>query len=214
MFFNIFELLDIVLMTLVIGYLFHDVFRKPVHEGEDVLDHYRKKKHGPLGIEWHDFWWAAALIAPSILLHELGHKFVALGFGLSATFHAACSTASFVGWPVDPFMCGLTVLVVFLKVIGFPFLFFIPAAVAVGGGGTELQYALVSFAGPAMNLLLWLGAAYLLKSKKYARRLSHKHRIYLFFFKKINMILFFFNMIPIRGFDGYSVITHLLNGLH
>jgi Zn-dependent protease len=210
MLFTIFELLDILLMTLVIGFLFHDIFRKPRTQ-HDILDQYRARR-GPFGIDWHDFWWAASLVAPTILIHELAHKFTALGFGLSASFHAACSTSTLFAGGLSSmldFYCGLTVVTVILKAMGVGFLFFVPAFVAVGNGGTELQYALVSFAGPAVHLVFWLGAAYLLKDKKRIRHMTHKRQLYLFFFKQINMFLFILNMIPIPGFDGFNFLLHL-----
>jgi Zn-dependent protease len=212
MFFNAFEILDIILMTFILGFLFHDVFRKPVEADDDVLDHYRNKSYGPLGIEWHDFWWSVAIVAPTILIHELGHKFTALGFGLGAVFHGACSTDYLVHGGLGGFFnfyCDLTVITIILKLVGFGFLFFVPAFVAVGQGGSHLQYAIISFAGPFVHLVFWLTAAYLLKNKKRVRRMSKKHQLYLFFFKQINMFLFILNMIPIPGFDGFSVFYHL-----
>jgi Zn-dependent protease len=198
-----------VLMTLILGFLFHDIFRKPVEADADILEHYRKKSYGPLGIEWHDFWWSAAIIAPSIIIHEFGHKFIALAFGLSANFHGACSTAYLATGGFLNFYCGLTLVTIILKIIGFGFLFFVPAFVAVGDGGTHLQYALISFAGPCVNLIFWLAGAYLLKNKKYVRRMKKKHQLYLFFFKQINMFLFILNMIPIPGFDGFNFFYSL-----
>jgi Zn-dependent protease len=213
--FTIFELLDIVVMTFVVGYLFHDIFRKP-KQSHDVLDQYRAARRGPLGIDWHDFWWAAALVAPSIVIHEFGHKFVALGFGLTAEFHAACSTSSLAAgglFGMLDFYCGLTLLVLVLKAMGSGFLIFVPAFVAVGGGGTPLQYAMVSFAGPLVHLIFWLGAAWYLKDKRRVKRLPHKKVLYLFFFKQINMFLFILNMTPIPGFDGFSVFYNLFRTL-
>jgi Zn-dependent protease len=209
MFFTIFEILDIILMTLVIGFIFHDTFRKPVVV-HDIVDHYRKKRHGPLGIEWNDFWWACLLIGPTIILHELAHKFVALGFGLTATFHAACSTANLVGTaPFLDFYCGLTLLSLFFKVISFGFIFFVPGYVSIGAGGTSLQYALAAIAGPLVHLVFWISAAALLRNKKYMRKLSERKRLYVYFFKQINMFLFILNMIPIPGFDGFSFFYQL-----
>lgn len=209
MLFNIFEILDIVVMTAILGYIFHDTFRKPVTQDDDIVEHYRAKKY-TFNVEWHDFLWASMLVAPTIILHELGHKFSAMGFGLDATFHAACSTANIAsGAGFLDFYCGLTLLSVVMKIIGFGFIFFVPGYVAIGGGGTALQYAITAFMGPLVHLVFWLGAAMALKNRKYMRKLPERKRLYLFFFKQINMILFIFNMIPIPGFDGFSVFYNL-----
>ena len=53
------EVLDIVLMTAILGFLFKDAFRPPPKG--DVLDAYLS----PKGHEWRHFWWACALIAPA-----------------------------------------------------------------------------------------------------------------------------------------------------
>ena len=150
------------------------------------------------------------LIAPTILLHELGHKFTALAFGATATFHAACSVA-YIGSGFFNFLCGLTIVAIVLKVIGFGFLFFVPGYVSVGPGATELQYAIISFAGPAVHLIFWLGAAYILKQKKFLRKMSRKQQLYLLFLRQVNMFLFIFNMIPIPGFDGFNFFSHLFH---
>jgi Zn-dependent protease len=209
MVFTIFEILDVAVMTFVLGFIFHDVFRKPM-EKHDVLDRYRAKR-GPFGIDWQDFWWACAILAPTILIHELMHKFSAMGFGLDATFHAACSTAYLMpgGEPFLNFYCLLTAATVVMKMFGVGMLFFIPGFVEIGAGGTAWQYAATAFAGPAVHLIFWLGAAYILKDTKRMKRLSHKKRLYLFFFKQINMFLFILNMLPIPGFDGFKVFMYL-----
>jgi Zn-dependent protease len=198
MLFNIFELVDIVIMTLVIGYLFHDTFKHP-EKRRDILEEYQH----PHRFEWQDLMWAALLVVPSILIHEMAHKFVAMGFGLDATFHAACSSANLLGAgsSID-FYCGLTLVTLFLKVIGIGFLIFIPGFVSVGGGATHLQSAIIALSGPLVHLVFWLGAAYYLKDKK---------RLY--FFKQMNMFLFILNMIPIPGFDGFNFLYNLVKAL-
>ena len=213
MVFNIFEIVDIVIMTAIIGFIFHDTFRKPVTHDDDIVEHYRRKR-ATLGVEWHDFLWACLLVGPTIIFHELSHKFTAMSFGLDATFHAACSSANLVsGAPFLDMYCGLTLLSLFFKIVGFGFIFFVPGYVLIGGGGTNLQYALAAFAGPIIHLIFWLGAAQILKNKKYVRKLPERKRLYLFFFKQINMFLFILNMIPIPGFDGFSVFYNLFKAI-
>jgi Zn-dependent protease len=187
------EIFDIVLMTLVIGFIFKDAFpRRPKvevipPEGYDPLKNMRRFK-------WDDFWFAVAVVAPSIILHEFGHKFSALSFGLSAEFHAAYTWLA----------VGLI-----LKLISFGFMFFVPAYVSIAGMGTPLEYAIIAFAGPLINLVLWLGSAALLKSKRLKRKMHHDVYHVLFLTSKINMFLFIFNMLPIPGFDGWGFFSNL-----
>jgi Zn-dependent protease len=188
MLFSFKEIFDIVVMTLAIGFIFRDVFhytpKVEVFTPEDLL---KTKK----GWNWNDFWFAAAVVAPSIILHEFGHKFMAIAFGMSATFQAAYT------W------LGIGIA---LKLIGFPFVFFVPAFTAITGVGTNLQLALVSFAGPAVNLCIWLIALIIMKTNKKLNRNAY-HFLYLI--SRINMFLFIFNMLPIPMFDGYSVFSNL-----
>lgn len=209
MVFTVFEVIDIVLMSLIIGFLFKDSFRAPERKG-DILDQYRRPALDPRHARWNDFWWAVALIAPAIVLHELAHKFSALSFGLDATFHAACSTSDIaLGGSFFSFACNLQLLAVLLKLMGFGFLIFIPGYVSISGPATHLQQALISFVGPAVHLVFWLGLAIYFRTAKKARRGSVRKREFLFFFKQINMLLFILNMLPIPGFDGFWVFLHL-----
>ena len=182
------EIIDIIIMTLAIGFIFKDWFKKPVVYHDDPYAAYQKQRKF---INWDDFKFAIIVTAPAIIFHELGHKFVAMSMGLYATFHAAYT------W------LGLGIV---LKVMGAPFVFFIPAYVAHSAAASPLQSALIAFAGPAVNLLLWLGAAYILKNSKKLSSLQHG---ILVLTKKINMFLFIFNMIPIPPFDGGHVIVGL-----
>jgi len=206
MVFSLTELLDVILMTLIVGYLFKDAFRVPKTH-EDVLDMYRARS-GIWNRDWHDLIWAAALIAPSILLHELGHKFTAMFMGYTATFHAACSTAA-IGVGFFNFTCNIQLFAVLMKAMGYGFLIFVPAFVSISGGATHLQSALISFMGPLIHLVFWLGAAHMLRNPAVVRKWPKRKQIYVYFFKKINMFLFILNMIPIPGFDGFWTFFHL-----
>lgn len=183
------EVLDIFIMTAAIGYIFHDVFRM---RPRDVVSHYLQRAKG---FVWNDFWFACSVVAPAILLHELGHKVAAILSGLTATFHAAY------GW---------LVFGIVLKLVGFGFIFFVPAFVSISGGATPLQYSLVAFAGPFVNLVLWLASFLALK---YASelRLSIRARYYFQLSKQINIFLFIFNILPIPGFDGLKVFQGLFS---
>ena len=130
--------------------------------------------------------------APAVILHELMHKFVAIFLGLNAEFFAS--------YP------GLA-LGVFLKAIGSPFLILVPGYVSIPFTN-PLDSAIVAFAGPFTNLLLW-GIAYLIL--KYHNRLSTKQMTILSLTKRINIILFFFNMIPFGPFDGAKVFSGIIS---
>lgn len=215
MFFTPFEIIDMVLMTVIIGYLFKDAFRQvPLRSSDsgDILAQYRVSRLHPKHIASKEFWWACAVIAPAIILHEMAHKFLALGFGLSATFHAACSTSDLaLGGAFFSFACNLQILAVVLKSMGFGFLIFIPGYVSISAGATHLQSALIAFMGPAVHLTLWLAIAGLFRfNPKRFRKASSRTKIFLHFARQINLLLFIFNMIPIPGFDGFWVFYHLV----
>ena len=188
------ELIDLVIMTLALGYIFKDTFHIPVTaETVDVVDYYKNKARGLLT---QDFWYAALITAPAVLFHELGHKFVALGFGLNAIFHAHY-----------PFLA----LGVILKALNAGFIFFIPGYVSYQAFQLEAwKSMLISGAGPFVNLLLWVGCKMYLRYAVHQRKkLSDRVRNVLVFTAKINLFLFIFNMLPIPPFDGFKFFTGL-----
>ena len=176
------ELFDIVVMTAILGIIFQDLFRR--FKNPFSL-------YGKPSFDWQGFKFATAAIAPAVILHELGHKFIAMGFGLSATFNAAYGWLGF----------GLV-----LKLLNVGFIFFVPAYVSIHGEATALTYSIIAFAGPAMNLILWMGAKYVLDKKL----VKTKYLSFIYLTKQINMFLFIFNMLPIPGFDGFKVYQNLL----
>ncbi|MBS3100751.1 M50 family metallopeptidase [Candidatus Woesearchaeota archaeon] len=184
------EIVDLILMTIFVGYIFSDII--PVRrDSYDPLTHYRR------GFDFEALKFAILATAPAIIVHEMAHKFMALGFGLSATFFAFYRSS---------FTLMLGILAVISKLTGFGFVFIVPGFVGISGNGTNLQFALAAFAGPFVNLILWLGSWYLLKNKIYRK----KHHLLLALTQRINMFLFIFNMLPIPGFDGYKVFTGLI----
>jgi len=192
-------------MSLAIGYMFKDLFkvRPRFSTPEDIIAQVTvgaKTVGGKLSnkLLTSDFWYAVALVAPAVIFHEFGHKFMAMFFGHTATFHAAYT------W---------LLLGIILKLMNFGFIFFVPAYVSIPAGLPPLQNALVSFAGPLVNLIFWLGSAAIIKyyySKNVHLTKKQKNMlVYWSFFKKINMFLFIFNMLPIPMFDGFHVYTSL-----
>ena len=184
------EIIDLVLMTFFVGYIFSGII--PVRrESYDPLTHYKR------GFDFEGLKFAIMATAPAIIIHELAHKFIALSFGMHAVFMAFYRNS---------FTLMLGVLTIISKLTGFGFMFFVPGFVEIGGNGTHIQYALSAFAGPFVNLVLWLGAWYLIKNKKYKR----KNYLLLVLTSRINMFLFIFNILPIPGFDGYKVFFELI----
>ncbi|HYD03968.1 MAG TPA: hypothetical protein VEC16_06765 [Alphaproteobacteria bacterium] len=201
MFLNIFEIIDIIVLTAVMGYLFME---PKIHAaGKDVLDRYlsNSKKY----FDWNSFWFAASVSAPSVILHEFGHKLVGLSYGLTSVFHAACSS-SFVGTGYFlNFACILTLVAIVLKAIGFGFIFFVPAFVQTMGA-TSSQSIWIAIAGPLVNLTLFFIAWIILKNMK----LKNNAVRYWTLTKHINIFLFAFNMIPIFGSDGSKILNAIL----
>ena len=197
-FFTVMEIVDILVIIAAAGFIFKDTLRPAMPRVDytaDPVAYYRAMGQGKGRM--NQFWFAAAVIAPAILLHELGHKFVAMSYGLDATLHA-----SYV-W------LGIAVA---LRLLNFPFIFFVPAFVAFPSVTTAGQSALIAFAGPAVNLLLWLGALWAFKAK------VTKDRTWLSILRltaTVNMILFIINMIPIPPFDGghgFTALWHVVAG--
>jgi len=173
------EIVNILITTLVIGYIFMGLF--PLRGSKkDVLESYVKR------FDWSEFWFACLVAAPGVVLHEMGHKFVAMYFGLSAVFHI---------WPT-----GL-VIAILLKLFGSGFILLAPGYVTVIGANM-LQGMFTSFAGPFINLLLWIIPIFILK---YAVNMTRRQAIFWNLTKQINKWLFIFNMLPIPPLDGYSV---------
>lgn len=179
------ELLDMALMTVAVGYIFMVLFI-------------------PRGLggtfNWRALWFACLVTAPALILHELSHKFVAMSFGLDATFHAAY------------LFLGIGVL---LRLAHSPFIFFVPAYVAIGCARlpciiSPLDSAIIAFAGPAINLALFVISWAVLKYHKIRKR---QWFAFWLITKRINLLLFILNMLPLPGFDGWKVYSGLLQAI-
>lgn len=205
------EVLDAIIMSALIGYIFYRYFaRFNVFRRHDHESFYQRVR-----FNWSDFMFSIYLIAPAILLHELGHKFAAMGFGYEAVFHSPISIQHILN-PLLIFSSGnffalLMVIAVVSTALGGTFLFFVPAYVSItppiGGAIIPIIYSIIAFAGPAVNLVLWLGVGYFIKKGK----IKHKYMPFAILTSKINMLLFIFNMLPIPGFDGWKVYDGLFS---
>ncbi len=205
--FTLTELLDIIIMSVLMGFIFFrffagfNVFRK--HSYANI---YQKPR-----FNWPDFLFSMSLIVPAIVLHELGHKFVATGFGYEATFHSPISVQHILNpfLIFSDFFAMLMVIALVSSLLGGMFLFFVPAYVSFSALAGPFQQMLIAFAGPGINLILWLGSRWLIKSN----RIKHKYLPFAVITSKINKLLFIFNMIPIPGFDGSKVLMGLIGWL-
>jgi len=184
------EVIDIVLMSVVIGFIFMDYFRLPKLNYYEIVGVKRRF----LGFDKDAFLISTAVIAPSIILHEFGHKFTAMAFGYYATFHAAYIYLGI----------GL-----FLKLIGSPFIFFVPAYVSIPSAMPPLASSLVAFMGPFVNIILWLFSFYMLENHAKTK----KQAIIWAASKRINGFLAIFNLLPIPGFDGFHVLMGLIRAV-
>ena len=173
------EIINIVIAILGVGYIFTGMF--PLRGSKkDILDSYTK------GFDWSEFWFVCMVTAPAIILHEMGHKFVAMYLGLSAFFQVS--------------YFGLF-LGIILKLLGTGFIILAPGYVIISGA-TTVQTILSAFAGPFVNLLLWMIALLFLKN---LRNMSRRQAIYWNLTKNINMWLFIFNMLPLPFLDGAKI---------
>jgi len=139
---------------------------------------------------------SAIIVAPAVILHELGHKFVAMAFGYEATLYAFYNSM--------PTLI-LALLSIGLRAIHSPFIFIIPGFVGIPPTTLPIESSIIAFAGPFINLLLFFAAWFIIKK----RRLNRKQLLIAHLTKKINIFLFFFNMIPLGFFDGYKVFSGL-----
>lgn len=187
----VFEFFDVIIMAIAVAYIFEGIFGK-------VSMKYDLNKYDPVvayknrRFDFSKFKFSLYAIAPSVVLHELMHKLVAVSFGVPATFYASY---------------GGLALGIILKLIGSGFIFFVPGFVSIGNA-LPYQSALISFAGPFANLVLWFVAWYVLKYK--SKNLSMNWSRILVITRRVNLFLFFFNMIPIPPFDGGHFFLSLI----
>jgi Zn-dependent protease len=178
---SLMEIVDILAMTIAVGWIFRDIFSQYLP-----------------GASRKDLYIVAALAtAPGIIVHELGHKFVALAFGYTAVFNAA--------YP-------MLVLGIIMKYV-FGFVFFVPAYVSIGCVGfctiPPLSSSLIAFAGPAVNGLMWIGCKIAVDKGNF----SKKTMLVLAGSRTINGFLFIFNMLPVPLFDGFKVYQGILSAI-
>ena len=184
---SLIEIWRLIIVSLVLGYIFSGLFTTRVKTVYDYLN--------PRKFRLNDILLSIGIAAPAVILHELAHKFVALAFGLNAEFFLS--------------YFGLA-LGVILKLVGSPLIIFAPGYVGISGNVTPTISAVTASAGPALNLILWLGSDYLIKNK---HNLKRKQTNILGLTSMINKWLFIFNMIPIPPLDGSKVFYGLFQAI-
>ena len=124
------EFIDVIVMTIAVGFIFKDFFHRPRKENYDPLKAVGESKHKTF---LHDIGYSIIITAPAVIFHELAHKLVAISFGMSATFHAAYKFLA---------------LGILLKLFHVPFLFFVPGYVSHPNVG-PIQTMAIAFADKA-----------------------------------------------------------------
>lgn len=175
---SLIEIVHILAVILAVGYIFTGFIKFNIKR--DVLDAYVKR------FDWHEFWFACLVASPGIIFHELAHKFVAMGFGLSAFFQA-----SYFGLLIG----------ILLKLFSIGFIVLAPGYVLISGA-SNVESMITAAAGPLVNLILWISAILFIKYKKHMTR---KEAVFWALTNQINKWLFIFNMLPIPLFDGAKV---------
>lgn len=191
-FFSITEIFNSIVLAAGIGYIFKDMFTKDKVSYTGFVIQQSPYKPYLLAIY---------AVFPAILIHELFHKFTALYFGAGAIFHT-----SYIFLAIG----------ILLKLVGSPFLIIAPAYVAITGHITGLQSALIAFAGPFANFLLWILASIMLnpriKAFSWVRKNEDAYTV-IVAMRRINIFLAIFNIIPIPGFDGYQTLIGLIHAI-
>jgi Zn-dependent protease len=181
-FLSLAESIDLIVMIAAIGYIFSGLIRRPIPQDYDPLKHFGKNE------AWENFKTAIIVAAPALVLHEMAHKITAISFGAQATFHA------------DYTWLAIAML---LRMLNSGFVFLVAGFVSYSAI-SPLPQALVAFAGPGTNLLLFLLAHAAIKFGWFRKYTEILHMT-----RKINLFLFIFNMLPLPYFDGLSVFTNL-----
>jgi Zn-dependent protease len=120
------------------------------------------------------------VVGGAVILHELGHKYVAERYGYEARFKS------------NDLMLGIGVLMAFTG-----FIFIAPGAVHISGLQNRQQNALIAWAGPAVNAGIAL-VSYIMIG---VAGTTEYFRLLLI----VNAILGAFNMLPVGGFDGRKI---------
>jgi Zn-dependent protease len=157
---------------------------------------------------------AIVLIAPAVILHEVSHGYVAYLLGDPTAKDAGRLTLNPIAH-VDLFGTILLPIIMFLTV-HFPFAIAKPVPIdprRMTRVGYRNGMLLTGAAGPVTNILLALASAGVFRLLLLFGTPTTSIALYIFaFFTLINLVLAFFNLIPIPPLDGSRVVQRFLSG--
>lgn len=174
------ELTDISISMLVLTLAFVLLYRDG---GIGTYPWYLEHTYGTVAKWALLFLTCLGLVVFSFLLHELGHKFTAQNMGMRSEYRM--------------FPLGLVVTLV-SSMIGF--LFAAPGAVMIYGHPDKKENALISLAGPCVNIVLALVGI--------AGLFAFNHTPWVFVFllmANLNAFLALFNLLPVPPLDGSKI---------
>ena len=133
----------------------------------------------------------------SICIHEYSHAYIALREGDSTAAERGHLT-------LNPMIQMGTFSIVMLLIIGISW-----GAVPVNPQRMRNKYsqALISFAGPASNILLFIISCFLYAV--FSNFQLHTYTQMFFIGAVLNIFLFIFNMLPIPMLDGWTVFNYI-----
>ena len=167
-------------------------------------------------VDWGEVALFVAIVAPSVILHEVSHGWVALRLGDDTARRAGRLTLNPIAH-VDPFGTILLPLLLSLSGVG-AVGYAKPVPVNPRRLRNPRQHSLyVSLAGPATNISLALVSAVLLRTY-FRHDLDRVFRVgdlpllpkLVFWLGFINVILAVFNLLPIPPLDGSALVERAL----
>lgn len=143
------------------------------------------------------FFMLTFIVVFSVCLHEYSHAQVALWMGDSTAANQGHLT-------LNPLKQMGFFSILMLLILGFAW-----GAVPVNPARMKNKYGrlLTSFAGPAVNLILFALAWIFFGITCNLQNAPHSAMIFLGLFGLMNFVLFVFNMLPVPGLDGWNICT-------
>lgn len=143
------------------------------------------------------FFMLTFIVVFSVCLHEYSHAQVALWMGDSTAADRGHLT-------LNPLKQMGFFSILMLLILGFAW-----GAVPVNPARMKNKYGrlLTSFAGPAVNLILFALAWIFFGITCNLQNAPHSAMIFLGLFGLMNFVLFVFNMLPVPGLDGWNIYT-------